>query len=64
MKKFLAMMAVVATVMPLASCSQEKSIYQEQTKYLPVVLQGSNKWSQGRVGQCSIARSRRYVLGV
>lgn len=45
MKKLLAMMAVVATVMSLASCSQEKSIYQEQTKYLPVVLQGSNKWS-------------------
>ena len=45
MKKFLVMMAVVATVMSLVSCSQEKSIYQQETKYLPVLLQGSQKWS-------------------
>lgn len=45
MKKFLVMMAVVATVMSLVSCSQEKSIYQQETKYLPVLLQGSKKWS-------------------
>jgi hypothetical protein len=44
MKKLLVMMAVVASVL-LASCSQEKSIYQEETKYLPVRLQGSDKWS-------------------
>lgn len=38
------MMAVVALI-ALCSCSQEKNIYQQETRYLPVMLQGSNKWS-------------------
>ena len=45
MKNFWVIVAVLASVIGLTSCNQEKSIYQQEIKYLPVLLQGSQKWS-------------------
>ncbi len=44
MKKYCTVI-VMAVMVLLASCVKEKSIYQEETKYLPVMLKGSDKWS-------------------
>ena len=45
MKRHITLIMVLAMILLLASCVKEKSIYQEQTKYLPVMLKGSDKWS-------------------
>ena len=39
------MIIVMAVLVLLSSCAKEKSIYQQDTKYLPVMLKGSDKWS-------------------
>ena len=44
MKKIYTLIVVMSALL-LASCGNEKSIYPEETKYLPVMLQGSDKWS-------------------
>ncbi|MBQ9586085.1 MAG: WG repeat-containing protein [Muribaculaceae bacterium] len=44
MKKSLIMIAVVMLAL-VASCNKEKGLYPQENKYLPVVLQGSTKWS-------------------
>jgi hypothetical protein len=45
MKNFWVIVAVLASVIGLASCNQEKSIYPQDIKYLPIRLENSNKWS-------------------
>ena len=45
MKKNLLLLAVMMVTILMASCSNKKGIYPEETKYMPVVLQGSTKWS-------------------
>ena len=46
MRRHITLMAVMlAAIALLASCGKEKGIYTQEAKYLPVVLQGSTKWS-------------------
>ena len=60
MKKTLFMMAVVALI-ALCSCSQEKKVYQEETNYLPVRLEGSDKWSIINVATGDVIAKDAYV---
>ena len=45
MKKSLIFMTVMLATLALASCNNEKELYPQENKFLPVVLEGSNKWS-------------------
>ena len=44
MKKIYTLIVVMSALL-LTSCGKEKSIYPEDIKFMPVMLQGSDKWS-------------------